>query len=478
MTQYSTLLIGFAVALIAVAAAIHAILTKRQVSSALAWVALILLSPLIGAVLYALLGINRIRRTATARRSGTPQYVASRGAAAPSDSLIEAELPPSFRYLKEVARIGDRAERPLLPGNRVFPLIDGDAAYPAMLEAINHAQKSVALATYIFDNDAAGKAFHHALRSAVRRGVEVRVLIDDVGARYSLPPMTLALRRSGVPVARFMPALLHWRMPYFNLRNHRKILVLDGTVGFTGGMNIRAGTWLRTEPTHPVRDLHFRVEGPVVVEMQEVFAEDWAFSTGERLSGEAWFPRLEPRGRTLARGISDGPDIDFEQLLNIVLGAITSARSHIFIQTPYFIPDATMVTVLGLAAMQGVEVSIIIPEKNNLVLVEWASAAHWRPLLECGCRIFLSPPPFDHSKLMTIDGGWSLIGSANLDPRSLQLNFEFNVECYDPELAGHLEALYRERRASAREVTLDEVTRRPVSVKLRNGVARLASPFL
>jgi cardiolipin synthase A/B len=477
-TQYTTWIIGALVALVAIAAATHAILTKRQVSSSLAWVGLILLSPLVGAVLYALFGINRVRRTATARRSGTPQYVASRGGAGPADLLIDAELPPHFRYLKEIGRIGDRAERPLLPGNRIIPLVDGDSAYPAMLRAIDGAETSVALATYIFDNDVAGRAFHHALRSAVKRGVQVRVLIDDVGARYSLPPMTVALRRSRVPVARFMPALLHWRMPYFNLRNHRKILVVDGVIGFTGGMNIRAGTWLEKDPSHPIRDLHFRVEGPVVAEFQEVFAEDWAFSTGERLSGGEWFPDLEPRGSTLARGISDGPDIDFEQLSNIILGAITSARSHIFIQTPYFIPDATMVTVLGLAAMQGVEVSIVIPEKNNLILVQWASAAHFGTLLEFGCRIFLSPPPFDHSKLMSVDGGWSLIGSANLDPRSLQLNFEFNVECYDPDLARQLEELHLSRRAAAREVTLEEVQGRPVSVKLRNGVARLASPFL
>jgi cardiolipin synthase A/B len=473
------LLAAIVVAAMAVAASVHAILTKRNVGSAVAWVGLIWLSPVVGPLLYAVLGINRIRRAATARRSGTPRYEATRAAAEPANLLIERSLPPHLHYLTEITRVGDRAaERPVLPGNAVTALIDGDAAYPAMLEAISAAQHSVTLATYIFDSDRAGRAFHQALRAAVRRGIEVRVLIDDVGARYSLPPMTLALRRSGVPAARFMPALLHWRMPYFNLRSHRKILVVDGRVGFTGGMNIREGNWLETDPSHPVRDIHFRIEGPVVGEMQEVFAEDWAFSTGERLGGDAWFPELSPRGETLARGISDGPDIDFEKLQTIILGALSSARSHVSIQTPYFVPDETLTTMLGLAAMRGVRVSILAPERSNLTLVQWASEAHWVPLLERGCRIFLGPPPFDHSKLMIVDGAWTLIGSANLDPRSLQLNFEFNVECYDPALAGRIEAHYLERRAAAREVTLEEVRSRPLGVKLRNGVARLASPYL
>jgi len=477
--QFGPLILAVSIALIAAAASVHVILTKRNVSSAVAWVGLIWLSPLLGAGLYALLGINRIQRRASELRSGTPRFRGTRERALPAERLIREEMPAEYHYLADVGELADRAvERPVLSGNRVTPLVNGDEAFPAMLAAIEGAERSVTLATYIFDNDAAGRAFHHALRSAVRRGVEVRVLIDDVGARYSLPPMTLALRRSRVPVGRFMPALMHWRMPYFNLRNHRKILVVDGRIGFTGGMNIRVGAWHSKHPTHPIRDLHFRMEGPVVAEMQEVFAEDWAFTTRELLQGESWFPALKPCGPTLARGISDGPDVDFDKLPTIILGALTSARSHVFIQTPYFIPDPTLTAVLGLAAMRGVEVSILIPEKNNLVLVQWASAAHWGPLLERGCRIHLAPSPFDHSKMMLVDGAWALVGSANLDPRSLQLNFEFNVECYDPALAAQLELLYRERRAAAREISLVEVTSRPLGVRLRDGVARLASPFL
>jgi cardiolipin synthase A/B len=468
-----------ALALLAVIASAHVILTKRNVSAAVAWVGLIWLSPVVGALLYALVGINRIRRRATTARSGLPRYHATRAQARPVAELLGEALPPEFAYLEDIARLSNRAaDRPLLAGNRITPLIDGDEAYPAMLGAIGSARSTISLATYIFDNDRAGRAFRNALREAVRRGVEVRVLIDDVGARYSFPPMMRSLRRAGVPAARFMPTVLHWRMPYFNLRNHRKILVVDGAVGFTGGMNIRAGSWIETRPSHPIRDLHFRIEGPVVAELQEVFAEDWAFATGERLQGAGWFPDIDPVGPTLARGISDGPDIDFDKLPTVILGAISTARSRIHVITPYFIPDQTLTTMLGLAAMRGVEVCILTPEKNNLVLVQWASTAHWGPLLEKGCRIFLTPPPFDHAKLLLVDGVWTLLGSANLDPRSLQLNFEFNVECYDLVLTERLETLFEERRQRSREVRLEEVQNLPLGVKLRNGVARLASPYL
>jgi cardiolipin synthase A/B len=304
------------------------------------------------------------------------------------------------------------------------------------------------------------------------------VLIDDMGARYSLPSMVGALRRAGVPVARFMPTLMPWRAPFFNLRNHRKILVVDGEIGFTGGMNIREGSWLELGKGHPTRDLHFRVDGPVVAELQEVFAEDWTFTTRERLHGETWFPPLSPCGATSARGISDGPDIDFEKLQSMILGALSTAATSVHIVTPYFVPSSELIVALNLAAMRGVEVNILLPAKNNLPVVQWASTAYWAQLLEKGCRIHLSPPPFDHTKLMIVDSAWVLLGSANMDPRSLQLNFEFNVECYDPALAARVERLVAARRDGAQEVTLARINGRPLRLKLRDGLAKLLSPYL
>jgi cardiolipin synthase A/B len=472
-------LAGVVVAGSALAASLHAIFTKRHVGSAVAWVGLIWLSPLVGAVLYLFLGINRISRRASALRGRLARYRRSESMPAVSVEELLHYLGPRYEHILGIARLAERITvRPLLVGNRIEPLRDGDEAYPAMLRAIDAATTSVTLVSYIFDNDRAGGAFRDALAGAVKRGVEVRVLVDAVGARYSFPSMVHVLQRAGIPTARFLPAALHWGAAYFNLRNHRKIMVVDGRIGFTGGINIRDGHWLALGPSHPVQDLHFRVEGPVVAELQEVFAEDWTFTTGEVLAGAAWFPPLEPAGSTTARGISDGPDIDFEKLPSILIGALGSARSSVRIMTPYFVPDPNLITALTLAALRGVSVQILLPERSNLPLVHWASAAHWAQVLEKGCRIFLAPPPFDHSKLMVVDGVWTLLGSANWDPRSLLLNFEFNVECYDPVLGRRMDAWLAERLDGAREISLDEVRGRPAGVRLRDGLARLLSPYL
>ena len=321
------------------------------------------------------------------------------------------------------------------------------------------------------------------LRRAVSRRVEVRVLIDDVGARYTWRPTTWRtmprlLRQAGIPVAEFLPALIPWRFQYTNLRTHRKIMVVDGKTGFTGGINIHEGNCLELQPRHPVQDLHFRVTGPVVAELQEVFADDWAFCTGELLEGEPWFSDIEPEGLVLARGIANGPDEDFERLRLTILGAIACARSSVLVVTPYFLPDASLIAALNIAAMRGIRVDIVLPTENDLALVKWASTALLGQVLERGCRVWLSPPPFDHTKLMLVDELWTLLGSTNWDPRSLRLNFEFNVECYDRELATSLTDLVRSKMEQARPVSLADVDGRSVATKLRDGVARLFSPYL
>src|SRR5262249_25745614 len=248
--------------------------------------------------------------------------------------------------------------------------------------------------------------------------------------------------------------LIPGRLHYSNLRNHRKILVVDGTLGFTGGMNIRHGQLCEPGDPHPIQDLHFRVEGPVVGQLAEIFAMDWEFATNERLEGPAWFPHLTPSGQSLCRGIPDGPDLDIDKIVLTILGAIGCARHSIDIVTPYFLPEQPLITALNVAAMRGVAVNILLPEFGNLRLVGWAATAELWQLLQRGCRIWLTPPPFDHTKLMIVDGAWSFIGSANWDPRSLRLNFEFNVECYDHDLASELAAIVHAKRAAARETSL------------------------
>jgi cardiolipin synthase len=477
----------------------HALLHKRDTRAATLWLGVIWTLPALGPLLYLALGVNRIRRHAV--KLGVHKTF-SRPV---PENLGEPEH-DGAEHLKHIARVVSRiATQPLTAGNKIEPLVNGDAAFPAMLAAIESAKKSITLCTYIFDNDASGKQFVAALERAVKRGVAVRVLIDSAGTRYSWPPITYKLRHAKIQFAKFLPASIFtpWRVATINLRDHRKSLIVDGQIGFTGGMNIRHGNvigkrWGETpdepnsqnpnitptarkdaRPTkNAVQDLHFRVAGPVVTELQEAFANDWAFTTKEILDGEIWFPESKESGNVIARVITDGPDADFENARWTLLAALAEAQTSVKILTPYFLPDNALITALNLASLRGVRVDIILPAKNNLPYVHWASRALWWQVLERGCRVWLTPPPFDHSKLMIVDGHWVLLGSANWDARSLRLNFELNVECYGREFAQEMEKVIAKKISAAREVTLAEVDGRSLPAKLRDAITRLFSPYL
>ncbi|MGH7953222.1 MAG: cardiolipin synthase [Limisphaerales bacterium] len=460
--------------LAALLASVHALLNKRDSRAAALWLGIIWLAPIVGPILYLVLGVNRIRR---------------RAVALDVHKIINRSIPENLgeskklevEHLQALARVVGRVvAQPLTPGNEIQPLIAGDEAFPAMLAAIDSAKKTISLSTYIFDNDGIGKQFADALARAVQRGVAARVLIDAAGARYSWPPITHRLRRLKIPFAKFLPSslLAPWRVATINLRNHRKILIVDGQIAFTGGMNIRQGNMLAGKPKSPVQDLQFRVEGPLVTRLQEAFRNDWAFTTGEILDGKNWFPVLKNCGNVIGRVIVDGPDADFEKLRWTLLAALAEARTSVQILTPYFVPDNALVTALNLAALRGARVDILLPAKNNLPFMHWASRAMWWQALERGCRLWLTPPPFDHSKLMIVDDHWVLLGSANWDARSLRLNFELNVECYGRDFAQKMEKLIQKKIAAAREVTLAGADARSYPAKLRDAVARLFSPYL
>jgi cardiolipin synthase len=464
-------LLGLAVLAAAVIASGHAVLYKRDSRGAMLWVVVIWFVPILGPALYGGFGINRIKRRATMlrRRRERPALAAP----APGELAVVA---PAFATLADVA--GRLTQRPLVPGNCIEPLANNEQAFPAMLAAIREARESISLSTYIFDRDEVGQAFAAELGAAVRRGVAVRVLIDATGTFFSWPSILPLLRREGVRFARFLPAISLGHPVSLNLRNHRKILVVDGRTGFTGGMNICRGHRVGRLPGRPMLDTHYRVTGPVVGQLQETFADDWYFSTDEVLRGPGWFPRLEAAGPMAARGITDGPDEDLERTRWIFLAAISQARRSVRILTPYFLPDNALISALNVAALRGVQVHILLPASSDVPFVQWASAAHWWQLLEHGCRIWVADRPFDHSKLFIVDGAWTLLGSSNWDPRSLRLNFEFNLECHDASLAAERADDFDQRLARATEVTLAIANARSLPVRFRDGVARLATPFL
>jgi cardiolipin synthase len=460
------------------AAAGHCVLHKRDVRAAIGWVGLIWLAPLLGAGMYALFGINRIRRKARSLRSDTGKRKRKLPNACSPEELSK-RLGDDGEHLGELAHMsGVVTGLPLLAGNRVTPLVHACRAYPAMLEAIDNAEKTIVLSSYIFNDDSAGEQFVRALGEAVERGVEVRVLVDAVGSRYGHPPVTRHLKKAKVPCARFLPAVVPVFMPYYNLRNHRKILVIDGKVGFTGGMNIRESGREEDCTRHALHDLHFKLEGPVVAHLFSTFADDWEFTTHEVLEGELWQPKPAACGEVVARGIVDGPDENNGKLRLAILGALACAHRSVRIVTPYFLPDSSLITALNVARLRGIEVDILLPAMNNLAMVQWASTAMLWQVLEYGCRVWLTPPPFDHTKLMLVDGCWTLLGSGNWDARSLRLNFEFNVECYDAALHDELNATIEAKLKQSHQVTLAEVDARKLPIRLRDGVARLLSPYL
>lgn len=458
---------------VAVVASGHVVLHKRDVRAAVGWVGVIWLTPFVGTTLYLLLGINRIERHAKRKRRPTTIEIG------PSLVPIADEHCVATPGLRDLVKLSNKITGlPLTAGNNVKMLRNGDEAYPAMLSAIERADKSITMATYIFDRDRVGMQFVEALGRAVARGVQVRVLVDMVGASYHWPTIRNALRRKHVPMAYFLPTLVPWRLQYSNLRNHRKMLVIDSKTAFTGGMNIRQGHMLKLATHGLIRDVHFEITGPVVGQLQEMFAIDWRFTTGEMLSGPAWYADADAGGSVAARCIADGPDEDLDRMRKLLHGAISVARSSIAIVTPYFIPDPTLITALNIAAMRGVNVEIFLPERGNLRFVQWASTAQLWQVLEHGCRVWLTPPPFDHTKLMVVDDEWSLIGSTNWDARSLRLNFELNVELYSRPCAAKFKQFIAERREQARELTLEAIDGRPLWRKLRDGIARLFSPYL
>ena len=442
---------------------VHTLLRKRDVPAAIGWIGMAWLAPFVGSLLYLGFGINRVRRRARRLKGDDrrPLYEGRHGS--PDDPLADLET-----------AIGAVTRRKPSPGKVEALLFCGDAGYPQMLAAIEGAQQSVRLSTFIFHADRTGESFIAALAAARQRGVDVHVLVDGLGAGFPWSPAYERLRAEGVTAARFLHSLWPWKMAFLNLRLHKKILVVDGHVAFIGGLNIADENVMAMKPRKPVTDHHFKVLGPIVNEIERVFDDDWQFATGERLQPSPAAPEVEGAG--LSRAIASGPDQETDHLALVLLCAVNAARKSIRIATPYFLPDEQLITALRLASLRGVEVDIVLPALNNHPFVAWAAQAHVRPILESGCRIWFNPPPFDHSKLMTIDGTWSLVGSANWDARSLRLNFEITVEFRDAGLAAQLERVIDAR--CGHPLTLSALDARPLPIKLRDAAIRLAMPYI
>lgn len=464
-----TVLVSLAATSLSLWAALHAALYKREPRSITLWMLLCFLLPGVGAVLYFLLGINRVRRKA---RKIRPQETPNR----PESEESAPALPNTLEDWKPLIRLGHTlSARRLESGNALSISFKAHEAYAAMLEAIRSARRSIALQMYIFDLHGIGSLFVDALVKAQQRGVVVCILLDDAGLRYARPNAAKAMESRGLKVARFSPLSLR-NLHVFNLRNHRKVLVVDGAIGFTGGLNIKREYDPAVTPS-PYQDAMLRVEGPAVAHLMDVFADDWMYLTRESLEGPLWFPTLEPKGTGWARAIEAGPDATMDRHRHLWLGALAMARSRVTVITPYFLPDHALMESLITAALRGVRVRIVLPDSSNLPWVHWATLGSLWPVLHGTCEVYLISGPFNHAKLFAVDETWACTGSTNWDPRSLRLNFELVVETFDAALATSIHKDADLAIGSASPLSTAAYNAWPLGARLRNGVFRVLAPF-
>lgn len=457
---------------ISLVAAGHALLTKTDPRAALGWTATLVFLPVIGLAIYLVFGISR----AQSRAEKIMRRIAELARQYPHPTFWR-KAPLENPEAGRIAGIADRLTTfPLYPDNEVTPFHNGDEAYPAMLDAINQAQNHVFLSTYIFNYGEVAQKFIAALSAAKKRGVDTRVLVDGIGALYSLKKPWKILRELGVPTTRFRPPKLFPPQFGINLRSHRKVLVCD-SIGFTGGMNISDGnvqTIHRKGLSH-IQDMQFRFQGPIVAELRQAFLLNWSFCTGQFSP----LPKFEDKaaGPCNCRVVVDGPGNDADALYDIICGAIDLAQKNIRIMTPYFLPPSYLYGALRQAAQRGVDTRVILPGINNLAYMSWATERILPDLLKAGVRIWHQAPPFAHTKLLAIDGFYSLVGSANLDSRSLKLNFELNMEIYDEAFHKQLADYMDSTLVNGQEVTCEKLQRLSLPVRLRDAASWIFSPY-
>jgi cardiolipin synthase len=469
-------------AVLALLSAGHALLHKRDPRAALGWIAVSLAYPLVGPILYYLFGINRLQTRAHLLK-GAPQkrLIIDQENSAEQYAGHEQILPSALIDRPELALMAASStavtHRPLVENNSLQPFFDGEGAFAAMLKSIAEARHSVSLASYIFATDKTGRAFIAALSDARHRGVEVRVLLDGIGELYNFPRAGRLLKKCGVRMARFLPPRLLPPSVHINLRNHRKLLVVDGNVAFTGGMNI-SDRQLRSLPgnRNETADIHFQLTGPIIGQLQQVFDEDWDFAVGKNIPNQT--ETAKGTGNAICRVVTDGPNEDLGKLTMIITSAVALAQNRVAIMTPYFLPPATLINALQAAALRGVDVSVILPQRSNQPPVHWATRNMLWELLQFGVHIYYQPLPFAHSKFLLIDDDYAHIGSANLDPRSLRLNFEIVVEIFDRNFVSIISEHFERVKSTATEETLAGVDGRSLLIRIRDAIAWLFSPYL
>ncbi len=454
---------------------------RKDPSSTVAWILTLVFMPALGSLLFLLFGRDRVRLPAKRKREldalVRAQVAASRSERSDAERVSNVPVPSPLE--QALFRIGERlTSLRATSGNKVDVLADGQKTYDAIGDAIDSARHHVHAQYYLIRNDATGAWFRDRLVAAAKRGVQVRLLMDGFGCFGLGSAWRRPLSQAGGRMALFFPMQSALFQPV-NLRNHRKIVVVDGETAFTGGFNIGdeykgnmpgVGAW---------RDVHLRIEGPAAAELQRVFFQDWAFATNQPLDPRGYFPTEPPiRGDAKIAIVPSGPDTRTEAIHRLFFGAIVGAASEVIITTPYFVPTESLMVAMELAAMRGVDVKLLLPAHSNHLVTFHAGRSFYSELLKAGVEIREYEPGMVHAKSLISDAQISLVGSANMDLRSFRLNFEVHALVYDSTTAGRLRETFEANCAQSRRVELDDWGARRWTLRMKEGAARLVSPLL
>lgn len=449
---------------------------KEQPVSTVAWIMVIVTMPFLGAFLFLIFGINRVGRRLRHRQAATETVARTLPQLARHHHLHQDNLNETQTELRRLAERISGTHATV--GNRVQLLIDGTRAFSEMAEAIRGARSSIHLEYYIWQPDRLGTAFRNLLIEKAKSGVTVRFLYDAIGSLRLTRQFLQPMRDAGIHIASFVPGQSFRERWSINLRSHRKIVIVDGQVGFTGGMNV-GDEYLGKDPHFGHwRDTHLRLHGPTVLQLQEVFAIDWKYATGEELTHDEFFPQPDQTGNVCAQIVAGGPDDDEGVFHNILFSAINTARENVTLATSYFVPPPSLVTALQTAAQRGVSTRVLISGPKTYWATLRAARSYYDSLLPAGVQIFEYQAGQYHSKTLAIDGCWSAVGTPNFDARSLYLNFEVAAVMYDRGIAEQLEYHFAEDIKHARQIDPATWDTRSNWYRLQENFCRMFSPVL
>jgi cardiolipin synthase len=454
---------------------------RKEPSATIAWILTLVFLPPLGAILFLLFGRDRVRLPA--RRKRELDAVVRAQLAASLVEVSEARPVPQIPLESPLERTLFRVAARLTSlrttsGNRVDVLIDGNAMYECLGAAIDAARHHVHAQYYLIRNDATGRWFRERLVAAAKRGVTVRLLLDGFGCFALGAAWRRPLLEAGARVAEFLPMRSVLLQPV-NLRNHRKIVVIDGQTAFTGGFNVGDEYRGQMPGVGGWRDVHIRIEGPAAAELQRVFFQDWAFATSEPIEPSEYFPKEQTiRGDATIAIVPSGPDTRTEAIHRLFFGAIVGAEREVLVTTPYFVPTESLMVAMELAAMRGVDLKLLLPARSNHRVTFHAGRSFYAQLLDAGVDLLEYLPGIVHAKTLVADRRVALVGSANMDLRSFRLNFELHALVHDATTATTLRDAFHEEAADSRRVARATWQSRPWTLRVKEGAARLVSPLL